>query len=327
MPSPNTRTRTVISGLGIAVMLAACASTSAVESSSGRDNGVVTFDKPVTGEDKGEAVDGAIPSPSRTDAGRDATDSTVDLVCSDVRGDCDIVRQNCPLAPDGGEQVCVYNAWNTQSQGAKCEPLGMAQSVPNGSPCCYSKTGVDPCLKGLRCVGGNLCSDGVSPTGRCAPYCCPGDDAVCGVDKDGVSGKCSRTVVGGSPQRPLFNVCAYERPCRPLGVQPCPDRMTCVIADRSGSARCAPIYPPSSSTGLSQGKACRAANECAPGLTCSTSSRGERSCEILCYVTGEPTPFDSGLLTNEPGHGGCPYWARRCEPVESLFPKWLGICR
>jgi hypothetical protein len=241
--------------------------------------------------------------------------------CSPVLGACDLVAQDCP----GGQQ-CVATRAPGGIVATACIAVAATQSIQKGYPCCRDAFGSDPCLPGLACVGGESCPDGGAPTGKCTPYCCEGDDSVCGNDNNASPGRCSLTIVGEKSE-PLYRVCTYANICRPLGVTPCPQGYVCNVTDPSGTAKCNQIFAPDGGIGLPFRARCAAGNACKSGLECLGTGDGGSLCEYLCHVASVATPFDAGALSNAPGKGGCPSAAPTCRPVPNLFPAWLGVCQ
>lgn len=280
--------------------------------------------------------DGAPDGPS--DAGHDAKlDAKPDSPtqpseggggCSPINGPaCDLVKQNCPRNSKGDPQQCVPDQLSDGGRTTSCGDIGAWQFTSKGSPCCIGPQG-DPCLPGLQCTSNDRCSDASAPAGRCAPYCCRGDDSICGIDQtSGVPGQCDMGIlfnhVDGTPD---FDICSYQATCRPFGLKKCPPGYTCLVTDSSGSASCTVIFDPTDAGGGGDGVPCAAGNACADGFLCAVAPDAGGSCAMVCIIPGSRTPFDAGVLDGGPLQGGCPT-GKQCNTRIQTLPDWYGVCR
>jgi hypothetical protein len=280
---------------------------------------------------RGGAEDAASDAPADAtqppfDAGADADaaptgpDATIDGACEPVKGSCSLVLQNC-----GPGQQCTV----TSSDVTACGPTDPAQHIAKGYPCCPPATGSgakDPCLPGLVCVGDPCIAD--AGGGRCSPYCCAGDDTPCATSPEGFPGHCDETVVDMATGQPLYDICEYAPPCKPLGILPCPAGYACLVDDTSGGAKCTQIFNGGASA-AQEGQPCMYRNSCADGLMCLqrtyADGSGAQECILLCYTGKGSPPFDAGALDGGPGSGGCDQ-GKTCTGVANLFPPWLGVC-
>lgn len=248
-----------------------------------------------TGKPDGTGGDGAKP-----DSGPDGTVAT----CTDnVKGECDLVTQDCQLG-----QECAFVNLADGGATTKCEPIGQGALV-KGSVCVAS--GSNPCVKGTTCI-----------SGRCAPACCSGDDTPCGNSvPEGFTGECNLNVVDNASVK-LYSACTYNAACKPFGVQPCPTDYTCLVKDQSGTATCSPIYQV---PGKAEGAACSAANDCKDGMMCLSAGDAGSACTYVCYKGSGP--FDAGIMTAPSGKGGCSLVKKTCGGGVTGLPTWLGICQ
>ncbi len=273
------------------------------------------------GHDAGDGSTGPV-----FDAGHDTGGPTPVGNCSPLKGSCDLVLQDCPMV-SGSPQECAPVRTQDGGVGAACVAVNPNNSLSKGAPCCSAADGTDSCLGGLTCIGGETCVDGGAPSGRCSPRCCEGDDSVCGNDAvSGGAGKCSLTIVDDN-SAPLYRVCTYSDICRPLGVTPCSAGHVCIVSDSSGTAKCSQIFAPNGGAGATFDQSCPAANGCQEGLACLSSGDAGAKCQYMCHVANTTTPFDAGVLTTDPGKGGCPASKPTCRAVPNLYPAWLGICQ
>ena len=237
--------------------------------------------------------------------------------CSEVKGECDIVLQECPNDSKGGKQECVVTGSGT-NLATKCVPVQSSQQLPMGSACCPGNS--NPCLPGLSCVG-DECSDGGPKTGRCTPACCKGDDQSCGSSQpEGISGTCDITLF--SNDKELHYVCSYRERCKPFGQEKCGANKVCIIEDKVGTAGCI------SSNNKPLGAPCKFGNDCADGLTCLNLQGSDGGvCRMECLTPGAVHPFDAGVEDGGPFRGGCnPNEACNIGPFQDL-PPWLSFCR
>lgn len=289
----------VVTNLGIAI--GACSSSESSGVTNGEGEG---GPKPDGGKESGTNPPPPPPPPG-IDSGRPGN-------CSVVKGDCDIVSQNCP-----GGQECVVVSDKNGASSTKCFPIEGSEQLQMGEACCPSTT-ANPCLPGLSCIG-NACTDGGPKTGRCSPACCKGDDVECGKSQpEGISGACDLTIVDDKGNE-LYQTCSYQQRCVPFGIEPCKAGEICLVEDKLGTTGCL------SSFNKPNGAACGFANDCADGLICLTVGDGG-VCHYACLTPGAVTPFDAGSITGTPGHGGCPS-GEQCQPLDPKgAPAWLSVC-
>jgi hypothetical protein len=274
----------------------------------------------------GDALADATQPPHDASAGPDADagpagpDAEIDGACEPVKGACSLVLQNC--APG---QQCTVGANDLTA----CGPTDPAQHIAKGYPCCPpAGTGAkDPCLPGLVCAGDSCVGD--AGGGRCSPYCCAGDDTPCGTSPEGFPGHCDETVEDTATGTPLYDICEYAPPCKPLGILPCPAGYACLVDDTSGGAKCTEIFNGGAPAGQ-EGQPCMYRNSCADGLMClqrtfPDGAAGVQECILLCSTGKGSPPFDAGALDGGPGSGGCDQ-GKTCTGVANLFPPWLGVC-
>jgi hypothetical protein len=153
-------------------------------------------------------------------------------------------------------------------------------------------------------------------------------------DPEGISGACDIGITFDGTNSSYY-LCTYKEFCKPLGVQPCKTAgSVCVVTDKQGTASCQPIFNGDASA---EHQPC--GNGCADGLGCfikqfsdggvATFPDGgpQDECLWFCYTPNSSTPFDAGLLNNQPGHGGCP-GGETCKPVldKNAFPVWMSLC-
>jgi hypothetical protein len=297
-------------GCGAAGAIVVACSTGSSPRAGGADAGV-----PDTASPEDDA-------PSR-DAGRGdgPTESSLKGGCEPVEGSCDLVLQGCP----SGSQ-CTAGPLADGGYTAACGPTYGVQHIAAGYACCppASPAG-DPCLPGTTCVGDPCVGD--AGGGRCAPYCCAGDDTPCGVSPEGFTGHCDLGIVDDAGA-PLYDVCEYAPICQPLGLLPCPSGYTCLVEGTTGGAMCSEIYnggaPP-----VGEGKPCTYDNSCQSGLMCLTTSGADggsvSDCFMLCFTGMGAPPFDAGALGMTPGTGTCDV-GKQCASATQIFPPWLGVC-
>lgn len=308
-------------GAGLAMAALAAAASAACSSSQAASS---EPDASTSGDDAGADATQAQDS-SSADA---ASDQAVQANCEPAKGPaCDLVLQNCPA----GKQ-CIAVAQGGGKYTTECGPTYATQHIDKGYPCCPpSSTSDEPCLPGLECIG-NPCTGDAGPGGaggggRCTPYCCSGDDTPCGDSPEGFAGHCHLNVVDGQGN-PLYSVCDYAPPCKPLQVLPCPSGYGCIVQDTSGGASCSQIFngggPPAQ-----EGQACQYNNSCADGLMCLTTTASDggssNQCMMLCYTGKGTPPFNPQSLAMGPGTGGCNA-GKTCATAPQIFPSWLGIC-
>jgi hypothetical protein len=293
---------------------AACSSSPAASSDA---------DASTSGDDAGADAT----QPSGSSSGDAASDQAVQASCEPAKGPaCDLVLQNCPA----GKQ-CVAVAQGGGKYTTQCGPTYATQHIDRGYPCCPpSSASQEPCLPGLQCIG-NPCTGDAGPGGggggRCAPYCCSGDDTPCASTPEGFAGHCNLNVVDGAGKS-MFNVCDYMPPCKPLGLLPCPPGYACEVQDTSGSATCSQIFN-SGGPPAKEGASCTYNNSCDDGLMCLqlTAPDGGVSsqCMMLCYTGQGTPPFNPQSLAMGPGTGGC-NTGKQCVGAPNAFPPWLGVC-
>ena len=308
MPGARLAWLTAVVACTAAGAMAACSSSSAAPSGD-VDAGVA---------DTGGGIDATQVETGSHDAG---AESSLKGNCEPVKGTCDLVLQNC----EAGSQ-CVAEQQADASYTATCGPTYAVQHVALGYSCCPpAAADEDPCLPGLKCIGNPCVGD--AGGGRCVPYCCAGDDTPCGESPEGFTGHCDVGVVDNAGT-PLYDVCEYAPPCKPLGVVPCPSGYTCLVQDTSGDAKCSQIFnggaPPAG-----EGQPCPYNNSCQPGLMCLTTAGPDggsaSECLMLCYTGKGAPPFDAGALGMTPGTGTCNA-GKQCATATQIFPAWLGVC-
>ncbi len=240
--------------------------------------------------------------------------------CTPVKGDCDIVLQDCPDDSKGKKQECVV----TQGQGGgalktSCVPVQPSQQLPMGHSCCPNG-GDNPCLPGLTCVGDD-CVDGGPVLARCSPACCEGDNAACGKsDPEGIGGQCDLTLFSNNTE--VHRVCSYRERCKPYGVEPCKAGQICIVEDKVGTAGCI------NSNGIGNRKPCLFANDCADGFICAPSAQNDAGgeCRMYCLTPNSNPPFDASAADGAPGRGGCPTGEQCKGPHFTDLPDWLQLC-
>jgi len=282
------------------LVLAAC-STSSPDEPGGAD---ATTETSTTRPDAAKDA----PPVITTEAGKDGG-----VNCVHVTGKCDIVLQDCPA-----QQECVVNNSGT----TECRPVQVSQQLGIGRGCCPSPTS-NPCLPGLSCIG-NACVDGGTPSARCSPACCEGDDQKCGKsDPEGISGACDLKLVGGGSTE-LHNVCTYRPRCKPFKEEPCKTGETCLVEDKVGTASCVTLF---GATGKTNRQPCVASNDCEDGLQCFIESDAGTggTCRTICLFPGATHPFDAGVEDGGPGKGGCP-GTEKCTIAFSNRPSWYALC-
>lgn len=214
-----------------------------------------------------------------------------------IKGECDIVAQNCPNA-----QECSPVSDGDGGLSLKCDTPSTG-SVPKGGKCASA----GQCVPGTECV-----------QGRCAWHCCDKDDTPCGTSvPEGYIGTCNINLVDQG-QNVIGHVCAYSADCTPFGLKPCPQGSTCLVQDMSGKATCSELYQP---PGKAEGATCTAANDCADGMMC-LGNPG--TCQYVCYKGGGP--FDAGVSQGGAGMGGCPM-GKSCSGGIMGLVSWLGVCK
>jgi hypothetical protein len=238
--------------------------------------------------------------------------------CSVVKGQCDIVLQDCPDSK-GAKQECVVRETNGKLT-TQCIAVQSSQTLPAGRACCPNAAGGNPCLPGLTCTG-SPCVDGGPITGRCTPACCEGDDQSCGLsDPEGIAGSCN--VMLAYDDKEAHFVCSYRERCKPFKQEPCKTGQTCLIEDKLGSAGCL------SSFGKAIGADCTFANDCADGLFCFTESAdaGTGKCRMICLTPNSMHPFDASVEDGGPYMGGCPASETCTITGFADRPAWFSLC-
>lgn len=249
----------------------------------------------------GSSMDGTMTTDTSMppDTGTDSGGGNPPCPSYPIKGECDLVAQNCPtgkqceVAIDGGMTVAVCGDKSTGSTpvGGKCQNPG-------------------DCVPGTECL-----------QGRCAPYCCMGQDQECKQSvPEGYLGTCSLNVQyqGGMPNGLL---CQYASGCQPFGIMPCGMGSACLVEDMAGKADCNQIYM---APGKTAGQACMFKNDCADGLMCvGGGPDGGTICMWMCYKP--PGPFDAGIANLGAGKGGCPN-GKTCSIGIQGLPTWLNVC-
>lgn len=234
--------------------------------------------------------------------------------CTNVKGVCDLVLQDCPNGDDGQKQECVIGTSNGALT-TECVPVQPSQRLPIGHGCCPGQD--NPCLPGLSCVG-DPCVDGGPVTARCTPACCEGDHASCGQsDPEGIGGQCDLSLFIEDTN--VHRVCSYRERCKPFGIEPCKPNQLCIIEDNVGTAGCL------ASNNIPARQPCQFANDCADGLLCA-SSGDAGICRMFCLAPDGAPPFDASAATGEPGRGGCPSGETCTGPGIQDLPDWLRLC-
>lgn len=273
----------------------------------------------VLGLDEPTIVEGA-PDARGEPAAEDARPAIADAGpregghCTQVRGPCDLVLQDCPRSKNGVEQECVVTgSGNTLT--TECIVVQTAPKLAQGASCCAGSE--NPCKPGLTCVGPPCTQSNGIKAGRCAPYCCKGDDSTCGASQpEGIAGKCDLSLVEGA--NAVGDVCSYRADCRPFGLQPCRPAEICLVDDADAGAHCL------TGTGKKDHERCTFANDCADGLIC-VGAGDFGLCRTACILPNTTTPFDRTALDGGPGTGGCPE-EQRCNLSFKDFPAWYGAC-
>jgi hypothetical protein len=294
--------------------LAAC-------SSSSGDN---TFDQTDSGTDATVADTGTDSAPPRDASTADVFVPPGSCPATTLAGSCDLVLQNCGA---GKECDPIQNSDGTVT--AQCEPAGSG-SVPLGHECCQNAANNGDCVTGTFCNAACADPDAGAGTksGRCAPFCCAGDNTVCGSSNpEGIKGICNVTSVGtlGDGGSIVFgDQCTYDVACKPFDIQPCTDTTaSCLLGDDLASFKCSDILSP---PGVAAGGGCSAGNACQSGLECLGNIDGGASvCTVMCFIDAGSPPFDAGLITNAVGHGGCPS-GQSCNGFINGGPVWYGTC-
>jgi hypothetical protein len=221
-----------------------------------------------------------------------------------IKGDCDIVAQDCPTGKE-----CVVTQLSDGGFATACAPNGQG-SIPEGYACTPNAN--NPCVPGLECI-----------QHRCSKHCCLGNDSECGASHpEGYAGRCDLNITVDGVNT-AYSVCTYSSACQPFGIQSCTSDSTCLIQDNSGTAKCTGYPGPDG--GLPENAKCQFANDCADGMMC--LNKGDAgSCTWVCYVP--PGPYDAGIAQLGQGKGGCKA-PETCASVNwgGQLPVWLGVCQ
>jgi hypothetical protein len=193
-------------------ILAACSSSS-------------SSDDAVPQEDAGSdgTTSDAAPDVVPRDAGPDTFVAPGSCPATTLPGTCDLVLQNC-----GAGKECDPILNNDGTITAQCQTAGTG-SVPLGHECCQNAANNGDCVAGLFCNASCANPDAGPGTksGRCAPYCCEGDNTICGSsDPEGIKGVCNVTAqftLGDGGLVNAGNQCTYDTACKPFHEQPCTD--------------------------------------------------------------------------------------------------------
>jgi hypothetical protein len=299
--------------LSLGIALYACTSDPPSAGFIADEAGVDAADFPDTSApvDAGSSKDTGVPS---TDASPREGGA-----CSPAKGVCDLVLQDCPVV-DGIQGACVPRL-SGGAFVAVCEKPQASQLLPLGRACCPGAK--NPCLPGLICTG-EACGDGGAPSGRCSPYCCPGDNSQCGASSpEGISGVCDITFTDSKGNDGFYG-CTYKERCIPFGIQPCKTAGAgCRVEDKLGNASCTPVF----GTPAKEYEACNL-KQCGDGMMCFAKTDGGSACRYLCRTPNSVVPFDAGLLGTTAGRGGCPAGETCSGPVSpDDFPAWISICQ
>lgn len=300
--------------LSLGLVLYACSSDPPAGTVISEEAGVDATQPPDTSvpEDAGAGKDSGMPS---SDAGPREGGG-----CSPAKGACDLVLQDCPVV-SGVQGECVART-SGGTVVTTCEKPQASQLLPLGRACCPGAK--NPCLPGLFCAG-NACGDGGAPSGRCSPYCCPGDNNLCGASTpEGIAGVCD-VAVGDGKGKTAFYGCTYKERCVPFGVQPCKTAgAACEVEDKQGASSCSPVF----GTPAKDDEVCNQAKQCGDGLMCFVKADGGTGCRYLCRTPNSVVPFDAGLLGTTAGRGGCPA-GKTCSGTLSPdeFPAWISVCQ
>lgn len=231
--------------------------------------------------------------------------------CTQVRGTCDLVLQDCPE----GQECVVVGATSFKTE---CVPVQASQRRGKGEACCGGND--NPCRPGLSCIGPQCNETAGLEVGRCGAFCCDGDDVSCGASRDGIEGKCDVLLVTGA--NTLGKVCSYRKACRPFGLVACPMLQACLLDE--GDAGYAAQGHCLSHSGKADHERCSFANDCADGLICAGGA-ATAVCRTTCLVPETITPFDATQIDGGPGVGGCPD-GQACRITFQGLPAWYGAC-
>lgn len=137
-----------------------------------------------------------------------------------------------------------------------------ALSIEGTTSCRAAGSGGDqsPCTDDTQCAVGHYCSPF---SGRCHPQCC-------GATQCSTSQTCIVTAATGNA-----GLC-FGSPCDPVGQTGCTSSASCYLGGNPAGGVLTMCLPPGSGT---QGSACSAIDDCAPGLGC-LGDPG--SCAQLC---------------------------------------------
>jgi hypothetical protein len=269
------------------------------------------------------------------DSGPDTYVAPGSCPATTLAGTCDLVLQNCG---SGKECDPIQNSDGTIT--AQCETAGTG-SVPLGHECCQNAANNGDCVAGLFCNAACANPDAGPGTksGRCAPYCCAGDNTICGSsDPEGIKGLCNVTAqftLGDGGTVNAGNECTYDTACKPFHVQDCADpSATCIIGDDLASFKCSEILTP---PGVGANGACTSGNSCMDGYECLGALDGgsSMSCLTMCFIEAGAPPFNPATsLDGGPTHGGCPVGSTCGGGIQSVIggvltsgPPWYGICQ
>ena len=264
---------------------------------------------PPDGSKDGDTTDGKTEGGPVTDGGKKEGGN-----CTPVKGDCDLVLQDCPA-----KEECVITG-SGKNYKTTCRGVSPAQHLGTGASCCPGQD--NECLPGLTCIGEPCVDSGTGSgpvTARCSPTCCSGDDPACGKsDPEGIAGQCD-LIITAPGDIELHNACSYKERCKPFKIEPCKAGQICIVEDKVGSASCI------NSNGKGNREACKFANDCQDGFICAGGGDAGR-CRMFCLVPNSVTPFDASAADGAPGQGGCPSGETCTGPKFTNLPDWLRLC-
>lgn len=187
-----------------------------------------------------------------------------------------------------------------------CEGDEMCTINTTGARTCRAPGDVAPgdvCVGLYSCQPGSLCIQTASSVSLCAPYC--DDDAQC-------PGAAICFIQLNDPQNPgqlLPGVKLCTDDCDPITSVGCPSgaKLGCqVYTDQSAGLTFTLCAGAGTAT---QGQACNAVEDCAPGHSCFTLGDGTKQCLKFCNINNPacPTcvPIDPPMVYNGVTYGAC----------------------